>query len=633
MRLRVLIVTFILIPINSLWLMTASLWNAGYPTTVSLFFNTIFFLFLLTFLNQSSRSIFAKPIFSTKDLLAIYIMLTISSAINGLDMLQLIGSVIIGPHALATAENDWQALFMRHIPPWLLVSDKLVLENYIQGESSLYLKPHLTAWLYPALTWSAFTICLVLVMLGLTLALSSRWVSREKLSYPVIQLPLRMVQNNFWNNRLMWVGFIIGASMGFFNGLHFFLPFLPTLGKPVNLGQYLTQPPWNAMGWLPIAVHPFAIGLSFFIPIDISFSCWFFYFFWKLEKVGAAFLGMRNEFPYIDEQTTGAYVGFAITALWASYKYVGQNLAKPHPARSNPLQMNSRHRPESTPQLTRERPVGRLSLAILAIGLIGITTFCLFTGMGLKSILIFFVIYFLISIAIGRIRAELGSPVHDLHFSGPGRMMVAGLGSKRFRPVDLTIISLFWYFNRAYRSHPMPCVLEGFKLGERIEISPFQMSAYILSAVVLGSISGFWAHLHAAYDHGSAGKLWPAYETFNRLTSWLTIPTENIFPYASAFCFGGISAGVLSSFRRNFIWFPLSPVGFVVSSSWAMNPFWFSIFLSWAIKAFILRYGGLGLYRRTTPLFLGLLLGEFVADSGISIAGTVWKVPTYIWYG
>ena len=186
MRLRVLIVTSILIPLNSLWLMTASLWNAGYPTTVSLFFNTIFFLFLLTLLNQSSRSIFPKPIFSTEDLLAIYIMLTISSAINGLDMLQLIGSIIAGPHALATVENDWQALFMKHIPSWLLVSDKLILENYIQGDSSLYLKSHLMAWLFPALVWSSFTICLVLVMLGLTLVLSSRWVSKEKFSYPVI---------------------------------------------------------------------------------------------------------------------------------------------------------------------------------------------------------------------------------------------------------------------------------------------------------------------------------------------------------------------------------------------------------------------------------------------------------------
>ena len=48
---------------------------------------------------------------------------------------------------------------------------------------------------------------------------------------------------------------------------------------------------------------------------------------------------------------------------------------------------------------------------------------------------------------------------------------------------------------------------------------------------------------------------------------------------------------------------------------------------------FILKYGGLGLYRRTTPLFLGLVLGEFAADSIISIEVTTWKIPTYIWYG
>jgi hypothetical protein len=64
-----------------------------------------------------------------------------------------------------------------------------------------------------------------------------------------------------------------------------------------------------------------------------------------------------------------------------------------------------------------------------------------------------------------------------------------------------------------------------------------------------------------------------------------------------------------------------------------MNPFWFSIFLSWAIKSALLRYGGLRLYRRNIPLFLGLILGEFIADSGVSIAGTLLKVRTYIWYG
>ena len=41
----------------------------------------------------------------------------------------------------------------------------------------------------------------------------------------------------------------------------------------------------------PIAVFPFAVGIAFFIPLDLSFSCWFFYLFWKVERVFGDALG------------------------------------------------------------------------------------------------------------------------------------------------------------------------------------------------------------------------------------------------------------------------------------------------------------------------------------------------------
>jgi len=179
----------------------------------------------------------------------------------------------------------------------------------------------------------------------------------------------------------------------------------------------------------------------------------------------------------------------------------------------------------------------------------------------------------------------------------------------------------------------MPCILEGFKLGERTGVDPMKVFLSVLIAAVLGTICGFWAHLHAAFRHGGWGKLWPAYESFNRLSYWLTTPAGGNPRYAIAYSFGAIFVLLLSLFRTRFIWFPLHPVGLVVSSSWAMNPFWFSIFLSWAVKSAVLRYGGLRAYRGAVPLFLGLILGEFVADSGVSIAGTLLKVRTYIWYG
>ena len=54
--------------------------------------------------------------------------------------------------------------------------------------------------------------------------------------------------------------------------------------------------------------------------------------------------------------------------------------------------------------------------------------FCHQVGMALWSSFLFFLIYYAISTAITRMRAELGSPVHDLHFSGPDTTLVKVLG-------------------------------------------------------------------------------------------------------------------------------------------------------------------------------------------------------------
>ena len=59
---------------------------------------------------------------------------------------------------------------------------------------------------------------------------------------------------------------------------------------------------------------------------------------------------------------------------------------------------------------------------------------------------VFFIIYFVLSIGVTRMRAELGSPVHDLHRAGAHYMMVDTLGSRAFTPGDLTIFSFYQFF-------------------------------------------------------------------------------------------------------------------------------------------------------------------------------------------
>ena len=39
---------------------------------------------------------------------------------------------------------------------------------------------------------------------------------------------------------------------------------------------------------------------------------------------------------------------------------------------------------------------------------------------------------------------------------------------------------------------------------------------------------------------------------------------------------------------------------------------WFSVMLAWLIKVVVLKYGGVALYRRTRPFFMGMIVGHIV---------------------
>ena len=53
--------------------------------------------------------------------------------------------------------------------------------------------------------------------------------------------------------------------------------------------------------------------------------------------------------------------------------------------------------------------------------------------------------------------------------------------------------------------------------------------------------------------------------------------------------------------RQHFLWWPLHPLGFAVSTISMTNYISFSVFLAWLIKTVILKYGGPVLFRHAKP--------------------------------
>jgi hypothetical protein len=111
------------------------------------------------------------------------------------------------------------------------------------------------------------------------------------------------------------------------------------------------------------------------------------------------------------------------------------------------------------------------------------------------------------------------------------------------------------------------------------------------------------------------------------------LPQEAHRGAQTATVFGALVAVGLMWLRGQFYGFPLHPIGFAISGSWAMNLVWFPLALAWGIKLAIIRYGGLPLYRRLLPFFLGLILGEAVVGMGWSLVGVAANIPAYSFWG
>ena len=157
------------------------------------------------------------------------------------------------------------------------------------------------------------------------------------------------------------------------------------------------------------------------------------------------------------------------------------------------------------------------------------------------------------------------------------------------------------------------------------------IAAAVFLSVVVGSISV----LRVAYHFGGV-KLDPYY--FN---------DGNLFPYrdvaatldepakltafgAFSFLYGVAVMSLVVFLNKSYLWFRVSPLGYIFGSTWTMGHLWFSVLLGWLCSYLATRGGGFRFYRQLRPLFIGMVLGEFVTaalwlpvDWGLGVRGHI----------
>jgi hypothetical protein len=361
------------------------------------------------------------------------------------------------------------------------------------------------------------------------------------------------------------------------------------------------------------------IGLAFFLPLDLSFSCWFFFLLRYVERIIGYALGTRY-FPALNDQASGAWIALFFIAVWVTRQHlieVGKRI----------LGLDTSLNDTDEPMPYRWAAIGLItSFLILAI-------FTRSAGMQVWIAAIFFGLYFMFSFAITRVRAELGTP-HEIYYVNPHDIMATTGGTRNFDPSSLTIVSLFYWFNRGYRNHPMPNQIEAFKMAESVGMPNRSLWLAMVVAIIVGIVATFWANLDVTFRNGAIAKAggfkdWVGRESFNRLQRWLHNPSEPNLTKSGFMGLGGLLTFGMMFMRVRFLWWPFHPAGYALAISFAMDYFWFTFLVAWLIKLLIVRHGGLQMHRRLAPFFLGLILGDYVIGSIWSLIGTGLGVRTY----
>jgi hypothetical protein len=631
---RAVLIGAAIIPSNIIWcVLMERVDGRAFSTTASIFFTAVFSLLILVVLNAWIRRVAPSRALSQGELLVIFSMLSVATAMAGIDWGMPLLTLMGHGFWFATPSNGWEETFHAFLPRWLTVSDRTALAGYYLGASSLYRWENLRAWLVPIGWWTAFIMALLWVMACLNTLVRARWTERERLTYPMIHLPVAMTAPGgaLYRSRLFWIGFALAGGLNLINGLHNLYPAVPAMTfNGFDAGQWFTARPWNAIGWTPLAVFPFIVGLGYLLPVDLLFSCWFFFIFWRMEKVASSAMGYMAEqpkFPYVDEQMFGAYMAVFAVAIYA--------------ARNDLRAILIRAFRRSAQGSDSEEAMGfRTAILGALAGVAFLTVFSYYAGMPIWLGALFFVVYFAIAVAITRMRAELGPPTHDLHFIGPDQSLTTMFGTRGMSGTTLGAMSLYYWFNRAYRCHPMPHQLEGLKMAQLTRTSPRGLLVAMGIAAFIGVIATFWVTLHVSYKLGAAARItgWGSLgygpEAYNRLASWIQSPLKPNIAGIWAMVVGFAFSGVLMVIRMHVYGWPFHALGFAISGGWSMMWAWLSLFVAWVLKSVVLRYGGLRGYRNGLPFFFGIILGDFVIGGLWTILGLLMDIPIHsLWSG
>jgi len=606
---RALLIALLLLPFTAYWSV-----DVISDIIFSLLVPPVCALMALAAANVLVRRWAPRVAMSGQELAVVYVFLSVATAMCA--EWTYVNAMYIPTYALFADRNAWEKEHvLPHLPSWFYLTDAAELEDYRRGGYGIaHFLLRLGVWARPIAAWTALFGLMCGAMLCVNALMREQWTRREKLAFPIIQVPMLLTQptSPAWRSGFLWGGFGLIFAIDMLNGFAILYPSLPTVnvrflaGRLVDVIPAMNRPPWVSLGWTSVGLFPYMAGIGLFMPTDLLFSCVFFFFARKALQMGMEMYGYEQGVfgggwlvpaaPYFSEQTWGAVFALFVGAAISSRSYLRELWG--HIARNTGFEPNE------------VRP--RWSLVGLAACLAGLGVIGSLVGLGPGLVIGYVAVFLVFSIVLTRMRAQVGPPIHEMAFLGPHQVLL-GIAGFKVLPEAATVklYHLFFIANRIHRSHPMPYQLEAFKVGQSTGLSARAVFWTVVAAFVLGTAAGVGAYALRGYVYG-AQPGWGEPGTAVRTISEQPQAGGPAAPLAMATGFGIVL--LLDAIRFQAPGFLLHPVGYALSLNYGIDYCWFGLMIVLVVKVAVQRYYGLKGYERLRLVAIGVILGEFGAE-------------------
>jgi len=597
-----------------------------------------------------------------QDLALIFAMTMLINPLPACGFFSYYAGEVLGPVGYASPDNKWEENLLPRIPQELRpVDPSIALKDTKDEQPSKWFFNGLperqaipwAALLKPYAYWCVALVFVLAMLFAACLLLHRQWSERERLSFPMAQIPELMMsglggergQKPFFHSRLAWWGIGIVFALHSWNALADYSGLWPPIPLRIdNIDRdYLTEEPWRHLNPVYMCIYPSVIGIMYLISLEVSFSLWFFFIvvlkiclLIAVKGFGMGqdqwfFAALEGQQSVFTAQGTGACFAMVLVSLFMARALLWRSLKQALGlAPSDPADGIS-------PRATWLALLIGYGGSVLWLCWAGVTWYWAAAGV---------LILLMTVLGIARLVAEGGVFFLQMQ-ANPAENLAGWFTPQALGPQNLVSLSLWsriFVFDW-YRSNPAINIFSALQLATLTRLRTRPLVCGLIAALVLVFSISFFSLHYVAYktDGGLRGlNTWefnsqPPSE-FTGLNAKLEhmaafeekkkkfaekdeeVPLEDVPNEArldtTRLWWTAIGAIVMTFFlfmRTRVLWWP-HPIGYVMwMCVWPIMRMWFSYFLGWGIKALIVKFGGQKVYLEWRPFFIGLIVGEALA--------------------